>query len=291
VTEIDPYVVLGVPRTATRSEIARAYRALARLYHPDAGAPASKRMIQINEAWHVLSDPSRRAKWDRQHIVVEPAPWRMPDPAEPPSRRRAPTPPPAPPRPMETPQRVAGVAIGVLAVVAVIVAALTLSAGPPAEVNTFDSDDVSFTYPTDWTLNEGEPGQDPAQHVIAHLVTFPVSDDEVCTTFDDPCPLSGEGMPAAGASIVMSAWEGGTPRVSDPDDLDAGEIGGAPAAFRVERSGRRETVAWWQLSPPGFPDRWIEVRADIAGLQGERQELFDDIVAVLESLEFEPAEP
>ena len=286
-TEIDPYVVLGVPRTASRSEIARAYRALARLYHPDAGAPASKRMIQINEAWHVLSDPNRRAKWDRQHIVVEPAPWRMPDPTEGPRRRSPPTPPPAPPRPMETPQRVAGVAIGVLALVAVIVAALTLSAGPPAEVNSFDSTDVSFTYPTDWTLNEGEPGQDPAHRVIAHLVTFPVSDDEVCTTFDDPCPLNGEGMPAAGASVVMSAWEGGSPRIADPEDLDAGEIGGAPAAFRIERAGRRETVAWWQLSPPGFPDRWIEVRADIAGLQTERQEFFDEIVTVLESLEFE----
>ena len=285
-TEIDPYVVLGVPRTASRSEIARAYRALARLYHPDAGAPASERMIRINEAWHVLSDPNRRAKWDRLHTVVEPAPWRMPDPTEAPSRRSSPTPPPAPPRPMETPQRVAGVAIGVLFVVAVVVAALTLSAGPPAEVDSFESSDVSFMYPAEWTVNEGEPGQELANRVIAHLVTFPVSDDEVCTSFDDPCPLAGEGMPAVGASVVMTARQGGPPRISNPEDLDADEIGGAPAAFRVERSGRRKTVAWWQLSPPGFPDRWIEVRADIAGLQNERQDLFDDIVAVLESVEF-----
>jgi DnaJ domain len=288
VTEIDPYVVLGVPRTASRAEIARAFRALARLYHPDAGAPASERMIRINEAWHVLSDPNRRAQWDRQHTVVEPAPWRMPDPTEVSPRRRPPTPPPAPPRPMETPQRVAGVAIGVLALVSVIVAGLILSAGPPPEVNTFDSRDVSFTYPTDWTLNAGELDQDPEHRVIAHLVTFPVSEDEVCTTFDEPCPFNGEGMPAVGASVVMSAWEGGTPRISDPENLDADEIGGEPAAFRIERSGRRETVAWWQLSPPGFPDRWIEVRADISGLQNERQDLFDDIVAVLESLEFAP---
>ena len=123
--------------------------------------------------------------------------------------------------------------------------------------------------------------------MIAHLVTFPVGDDELCTNFDDPCQLTGDEMPAVGASIVMTAWEGGTPRISDPVDLDDGEIGGAPAAFRVEREGRRETVAWWQLSPPGFPDRWIEVRADIAGLQRERQDLFDQIVEVLDSLEFE----
>jgi hypothetical protein len=286
VTEIDPYAVLGVPRNANRSEIARAYRALARQHHPDAGAPASERMVRINEAWHVLSDPNRRAKWDRLHIVVEPAPWRMGDVTEEPRRRR-PTPPSAPATPMETPQRIAGVAIGVLAAVALVVAALTLSAGPPDEVGSFESDVVSFAYPSDWTAKPGDPGQDPSQRVIAHLVTFPVSDDELCTSFDDPCPLTAEGMPAAGASVVMTAWEGGTPRIADPDDLDAPEIGGAPAAFRVERSGRRETVAWWQLSPPGYPDEWIEVRADIAGLQRERQDLFDEIVAVLESLEFE----
>ena len=51
--------------------------------------------------------------------------------------------------------------------------------------------------------------------------------------------------------------------------------------------GRRETVAWWQLSPPGFPDLWIEVRADIAGLQRERQDFFDEIVAMLGTVQFE----
>jgi hypothetical protein len=285
---MDPYVVLGVPRGASRAEIARAYRELARLYHPDSGAPPNERMIRINEAWHVLSDSSRRARWDRQHTVVEPAPWRAPGADLEPRGRRSPEPPPAPPRPMETPQRIAGVAIGVLAVVALVGAGLILSADPPEELSTFENADVTFTYPADWIRNGGDPNQDPAHRVIVHLVTFPVSEDEECTSFDEPCPLTGEGMPAAGASVVMTAWEGGTPRISDPEDLDADEVGGAPAAFRVERSGRRETVAWWQLSPPGFPDRWIEVRADIAGLQRERQDLFDEVVEMLESLEFAP---
>ena len=285
--EIDPYVVLGVPRTATRREIARAYRALARLHHPDAGAPATEEMARINEAWHILSDPARRAVWDRRYAALQPAPWRAPGAAAEPQARRSSTPPPAPTRPMETPQRVAGIAIVVLTLIALVVAALALSAGPPADANTFDGGDLSFTYPADWELATGAPGQDPAHRVIAHLVTFPVGDDELCTNFDDPCQLTGDEMPAVGASIVMTAWEGGTPRIADPVDLDDGEIGGAPSAFRVEREGRRETVAWWQLSPPGFPDRWIEVRADIAGLQRERQDFFDEIVAVLDSLEFQ----
>jgi hypothetical protein len=188
---------------------------------------------------------------------------------------------------METPQRIAAITIGVLAVVAAVVAVLTVPAVQPEEVNSFEFGGVSFTYPTHWTAAPGEPGQDPAHRVIAHLVTFPVNDDERCRTFDEPCPLTGEGLPAAGASVVITAWQGAPPRIADPDDLDAGDVGGAPSAFRIERESRRETVAWWQLSPPGFPDRWIEIRADIAGLQRERQDFFDDIVAMLESLEFE----
>ena len=284
--EIDPYVVLGVPRTATRQEIAHAYRALARLHHPDAGAPATEEMVRINDAWHILSDPARRALWDRKYKVVQPELWRAPPVAEEAGARRSATPPPAPTRPMETPQRIAGVAIGILAIVSIVVAALVLSAGPPAEVKSFDGLDVSFDYPADWTLAAGAAGQDPARRVIAHLVSFPVNADEMCTTFDDPCELAGDELPAVGASIVMTAWEGGTPRIADPADLDAGEIGGAPAAFRIERESRRETVAWWQLSPPGFPDRWIEVRADITGLQREREDFLEEIVGVLESLEF-----
>ncbi len=287
-TEIDPYAVLGVPRAASRSEIARAYRALARRHHPDAGAPPTADMARINEAWHVLSDPNRRAKWDREHTIVEPAPWRQPGMADEPRRRRPPTPPPAPPTPMETPQRVAAVAIGVLVVVALVVAVLTLPADNSDELAGFESTDVSFSYPADWGIHDGATDQDPSHRVIVHLVTFPVTDAEICTDFDDPCPLAGDGMPAAGASVVMTAWEDGTPRIADPADLDADPIGGAPAAFRIERAGRRETVAWWQLSPPGFPDRWIEVRADIAGLQRERQDLFDQVVAMLETLEFAP---
>jgi curved DNA-binding protein len=66
-TKVDFYEVLGVPRDATREQIQRAYRALARRYHPDVNADpaAPERFKQINEAYEVLSDPQRRARYDR----------------------------------------------------------------------------------------------------------------------------------------------------------------------------------------------------------------------------------
>src|SRR3954469_21077375 len=51
---MSPYEVLGVPPTATPEEIRRAYLALARRHHPDAGGSADE-MRRLNEAWSALS--------------------------------------------------------------------------------------------------------------------------------------------------------------------------------------------------------------------------------------------
>ncbi|MFH8805052.1 DnaJ C-terminal domain-containing protein [Streptomyces sp. NPDC017936] len=63
----DFYEVLGVPRDADKDEIQRAYRKLARRYHPDVNKDpaAEERFKEINEAFSVLSDPDQRARYDR----------------------------------------------------------------------------------------------------------------------------------------------------------------------------------------------------------------------------------
>ena len=64
----DYYKILGVERSAEKSEIKRAYRKLAMEYHPDRNPgdkKAEEKFKQINEAYQVLSDPEKRAKYDQ----------------------------------------------------------------------------------------------------------------------------------------------------------------------------------------------------------------------------------
>jgi len=66
----DPYAVLGVARTVSDAELRRAYLKLARRHHPDshpeAGRDAAERKMQeINAAWALVSDSTRRASFDK----------------------------------------------------------------------------------------------------------------------------------------------------------------------------------------------------------------------------------
>ena len=63
----DYYEILGIPRNASLDEIKAAFRKLARLYHPDVSkeADAEERFKEINEAYGVLSDPQKRARYDQ----------------------------------------------------------------------------------------------------------------------------------------------------------------------------------------------------------------------------------
>jgi hypothetical protein len=63
----DPYAVLGVPRDASEDQIAQARRRLSREYHPDVNpAPgAAARFDEVQQAFHLLSDPATRSRYDR----------------------------------------------------------------------------------------------------------------------------------------------------------------------------------------------------------------------------------
>lgn len=70
----DYYKILGVPPSATDSEIKAAFRTLAKKYHPDHYASgfekvfATRKMQAINEAYAVLGSPERRQEYDRHYV-------------------------------------------------------------------------------------------------------------------------------------------------------------------------------------------------------------------------------
>lgn len=72
ITTADLYALLGVAPRASLPVIKAAHRALARRYHPDLGGDATL-CAAVNVAWDVLSDPKRRALYDKVRTAGAPA--------------------------------------------------------------------------------------------------------------------------------------------------------------------------------------------------------------------------
>lgn len=70
----DPYEILGVPRTASAAEIKKAFRKLAKAFHPDRNASdpkAKDRFAEANAAYEILGDEEKRGQFDRGEIDAE----------------------------------------------------------------------------------------------------------------------------------------------------------------------------------------------------------------------------
>lgn len=63
--EKDYYKILGVSRNSDELEIKKAYRELARQYHPDVNPNGEERFKEINEAYETLRDDEKRGLYDR----------------------------------------------------------------------------------------------------------------------------------------------------------------------------------------------------------------------------------
>ncbi len=69
--EKDYYKVLGVPKTASDKEIARAYRKLAKQYHPDANPGAEEKFKEVSAAYDVVGDQAKRREYDELRTLSE----------------------------------------------------------------------------------------------------------------------------------------------------------------------------------------------------------------------------
>lgn len=65
----DYYNILGIPQTATLLEIKRAYREMSKKWHPDMhpNEDVKEKMIDINEAYKILSDENLRCRYDKEY--------------------------------------------------------------------------------------------------------------------------------------------------------------------------------------------------------------------------------
>lgn len=70
----DPYSVLGVAKSASESDIKKAFRKLAKTYHPDQNQDdpsAQQRFAEVNQAYEIVGDKDKRAQFDRGEIDAE----------------------------------------------------------------------------------------------------------------------------------------------------------------------------------------------------------------------------
>lgn len=169
------YDTLGVAPDADQATIRSAYRHLARRYHPDSGRSDAAAMAGINEAYRILRDPARRARYDAS---LRPAPGAAArsepsrSASEPP--RSAPvrsTFPPSAPGPARFPWKLVVFMFTVGAAVVLVLAALSEPSSPPPADNVLEPGSCVQLEPNG-DAREVVCGRAELERIVAALVPF-----------------------------------------------------------------------------------------------------------------------
>ena len=69
----DLYAILGIDKNATDDEIKKAYRKMAKKYHPDINKTkeAEEKFKQINDAYSILSDPKKKQNYEHDQLALQ----------------------------------------------------------------------------------------------------------------------------------------------------------------------------------------------------------------------------
>lgn len=183
------------------------------------------------------------------------------------------------------------VVIGAVVLIGAVMVGVSLATSPEETRIRFEDAAIAFLHPPEWTVVAGDPDDPEVHRLVVHLVTYGVDPDLLCTSYGDECGLDVSRIPSGEASIIVTAFAGGTPPVPDPvislpAGLDADLlVDGRPAAFEMELVDPETRLLWWQLSPPDFPDRWIEVRAVTRGLSLDQADVQAEIDRLIASVE------
>ena len=136
-------------------------------------------MARINEAWHTLSDPTRRARWDQRHGGAFAEPTWTAAPAAPYSET-APRPvaqPAASPTRFDSGWATAALVAGLVVVVGVVMVGIAIATGPADERVALQTSTLSLLHESNWVRAVGD-GDDPPEHrVVAHLATWNADPD------------------------------------------------------------------------------------------------------------------
>lgn len=271
----DYYRILGVAPYSEDVVIQAAYRALMRRYHPDTNksSDAGKRATEINEAYAVLNDPTRKARYDAQRKAARSKSQGTAGSTSKSEQTRPPPPPPPPPRadefsrtqpPLPIDGRGAWIASGLVVGFIFLSAVLANSEGSSSQG---DSDYVvenltaeNLVLENDLIAEEATPTPPPT---LASVPQTPIQFDDVesaAVRFSQVLTTSG----MAGARALSEKCHSGVaaePKWSSADWCAAFDYAAAFVDAEVSRAGGWKPMPYFQFQAENQADRYREAGA------------------------------